>query len=363
MKIAMIGAAASIHTVKLVNKLAELGHNVTLFSLSCHKAGKNSIDQRVLVVYLEGAGVLSYYLKANELRQKLKIGEFDIINAHYASGYGTLARRAKAAPLVLSVWGSDVYDVPHKNPVNFHIVQKNLKYAEWITSTSAIMAKEVEQFFPDRKKRITVVPFGVNLSLFQKKEGAALDRGTIRIGIVKSLKKIYAIDTILQAVAELMKKTGKTIELLICGDGPERKNLEALTSELQITKNVIWKGNVLNDEIPEILETVDIFVQCSVRESFGVAAVEAMAMELPVVATDVEGFREVVDHGKTGLLVPINCPQKMSDALLTLVEDPKLRQEMGKRGREKVEKLYNFDDNVKQMLAVYQAVCGYMRLY
>lgn len=356
MKIAIIGAAVSIHTVKFVNSFVELGHDVTLFSLTCHREGENIIDRRVRIIYLQGSSALSYYLKANELRRELEEGCFDVVNAHYASGYGTLARWAKAKSLVLSVWGSDVYDVPHKNPMNFHIVKKNLEYARLILSTSMIMAREVEKFFPGQKKEIAVIPFGVNLSLFTKRKDTALSNDLIRIGMVKSLKRVYAIDNLIRAVADLIERTSRTVELIICGDGAERSSLEQLVKELNIGTHVIWKGAVPNNKIPEILQQIHIFVQSSVRESFGVAAVEAMAMELPVVATDVEGFREVVDNGKTGFLVPINCPQEMSDALLTLVEDPKLREEMGKCGRQKVERLYNFDYNVKQMLAAYEKV-------
>ena len=110
------------------------------------------------------------------------------------------------------------------------------------------------------------------------------------------------------------------------------------------------------EELPELLRNVDIFVMPSIREEFGVAAVEAQAMEIPVVSTRVGGVPEVVLDGETGILVEPGDSEQLAQAILTLIENPALRRQMGKRGREHVLANYRWEDNAALMENLYQRI-------
>jgi glycosyltransferase involved in cell wall biosynthesis len=123
---------------------------------------------------------------------------------------------------------------------------------------------------------------------------------------------------------------------------------------LDLTRNVSFLGAVAHSQVPELLENVDIFVMPSIREEFGVAAVEAQAMEIPVVATKVGGVPEVVLDGETGILVAPGNIEQLAQAVLTLIENPALRRQMGERGRRHVLANYRWEDNAALMEKLYQ---------
>ncbi|MDR0314669.1 MAG: glycosyltransferase family 4 protein, partial [Oscillospiraceae bacterium] len=106
MKIAFVAPASSIHTARWVNSLSENNIDITLFSLRCHRDIDGAISDKVKITYLAGKNSLAYFTSSNELRKHLDNEDFDLVNTHYASGYGTLARLAKARPMLLNVWGS-----------------------------------------------------------------------------------------------------------------------------------------------------------------------------------------------------------------------------------------------------------------
>ncbi len=140
----------------------------------------------------------------------------------------------------------------------------------------------------------------------------------------------------------------------MAGSGELRSQLEELTGQLGLTRNISFLGAIEHRQVPEILRNVDIFVMPSIREEFGVAAVEAQAMEIPVVSTRVGGVPEVVLDGETGILVEPGDSEQLAQAILTLIENPALRRQMGKRGRKHVLANYRWEDNAALMERLYQ---------
>lgn len=152
MKILFLSAANSIHTVRWVNALSERGNEVVLVSQRNHQVMENAISEAVRVIYLHFGGVAGYYLNAIEMHNICEREQADVINVHYASGYGTLARIAKLPNVILNVWGSDVYEFPCRGKIQEKILRKNLAYANIIASTSYAMKCQIEKFL-DKKRR------------------------------------------------------------------------------------------------------------------------------------------------------------------------------------------------------------------
>lgn len=358
MKIALIACAASVHTVKWANALAAREHQVTLISAACHADIDGAVSPEVRIIYLKGRPPFFYYTAAARLRRILKREGFDVVNTHYASGYGTLARLAGARPMVLSVGGSDVYEFPYQSAMKHRIICKNLLFADALASTSHAMARQVQRVLDRPQIPVTVTPFGVDINALRprpKPEGQAQG---LCIGIIKTLKKNYGIDVLIRAFALLRQDCGDStaLRLVIVGEGEEAAALKALAAELGQEAHVDFVGRIPHSQVPQMLSGFDIFAVCSRRESFGVSLVEAMACGLPTVATDAEGFLEVTDNGTVSLIVPYGDARALADALKRLTDDPDLRRKLGAMGRKRVEEEYDWVKNVGVMEALYRNV-------
>ena len=141
--------------------------------------------------------------------------------------------------------------------------------------------------------------------------------------------------------------------MLLVGDGPSRDELVRLAAELKLEDRVEFTGAVAHDDVKAMLERMDIFAIPSTWEGFGVAALEASAMELPVVGSRIHGLPDVVIEGETGLLVPAADPVPLADAIAKLALDPQLRRRMGEAGRAFVLKEYRWQDNARLMEVLY----------
>lgn len=359
MKILFLAPANSIHTVRWVNALAERGNKVVLASLSNHRDEKKIIAEKVKIVYLPVQGTKGYYLNAHYLFRLYKKICPDVVNAHYASGYGTLARIARLPHLLLSVWGSDVYDFPYESKIKMYILKKNLLYAERLASTSNAMARQVERLIGKRK--IAITPFGVDIDRFKKAEELKKEQGIFTVGIVKTLDYKYGIDVVIKAFSIFDKRMGKEAaerRLVIYGEGKDREELGKLCYRLGIERKVIFKGTIDNSKVPLALNQMDAacFGSRLDSESFGVSVVEAMACEVPVVVTDTDGFKEVVVDGQTGYIVKRDDCEEMAEKICLLFQDGETRRRFGSNGRIRVKELYDWERNVNEMIDIYNKI-------
>lgn len=173
------------------------------------------------------------------------------------------------------------------------------------------------------------------------------------IGTVARLERAKGIRYLVSAMPEVVSRFPNTV-LVIVGDGSKRCELTSLSSELGISQNVIFTGQ-LTDPGP-ILSILDVFVLPSLREALGLAILEAMAFSLPVVATRVGGIPEAVVHNETGILVPPGNSEALTRALLGLAENPAMRKAHGAAGRKRFLKLFTDSAMAGQTLAVYKRV-------
>lgn len=359
MKILFIAPANSIHTVRWVNSLSKVGEEVVLVSLANHKESVDEISETVKVIYLPVKGASGYYLNAPYLKRISNKICPDVINVHYASGYGTLARIAKLTNVILSVWGSDVYQFPFQSPSKMKIIKKNLNYAKKITSTSYCMAAQIKKLISDSD--IAVIPFGVDISKF-KKIDIVKDYNKFTVGIIKTLLPVYGIDVVIHAFYEfykiLCKENKIQLELVIYGSGLQKEELESLCMELKIEKMVSFKGYINHNLVPEAWNGIDVACFGSREESFGVSAIEAMACEVPVIVTEADGFKEIIEDKITGYVVPLEDYKKMSFYLKSIFMNSYLVRDMRKAARKKVEELYDWNKGVNTMLELYQEMGG-----
>lgn len=360
MKILFLSAAKSIHTVKWVNAFAKRGHEVFLIYNKGHEPKEDALDKKVHLHQLRYGGGAGYYLNARELFKLEKEICPDVINVHYASGYGTLARQAHLSPYILSIWGSDVYDFPYSGKIKNLILKRNVRNAAYLASTSNCMARQLKKVMEDDNLEVAITPFGVDLDLFNPELFEPKEKEEFIIGNIKALEDKYGIKELVLAFGKLKKEIDeekifeKPLKLLIYGNGSQKENLESLIKEQRLEDSVKLMGRIPNDKVPEALNKFDIFCSLSREESFGVSAVEAMAMKKVVVASNADGLREVIENGVTGLLVQYTDIGLIKDRLKQLVLDEHLRKKMGTAGRMRVESLYDWRRNVEHMLELYE---------
>jgi len=359
MRIVLLSGASSIHTIRWANGLNSAGHEVHVIS---QHPPVDSLDPQVVLHQLPNRGVLGYFTMVPRVRRLLERLMPDLVNAHYASGYGTTARLVGWRPWVLSVWGSDVYDFPSKSWVHAWLVKKNIMAADRVASTSNCMADQTRSIAPELVD-IAITPFGVDMAKYGQVV-AKVDQpgGHVVIGTVKAMASKYGVDTLIEAFALLKKRfrvTGDGIAdklvLRLVGDGPQIDQLRALALRVGVADSVTFVGRVPHTEVPLELAKMDVYVALSRldSESFGVAILEAGAAARPVVVSDAGGLPEVTVDGKTGIVVPRDNPEAAAEALEILVRDPLLREQMGGAGRRHVQDNYSWEMCIDRMLLLY----------
>ena len=202
--------------------------------------------------------------------------------------------------------------------------------------------RDVVSLYDAPEHKVEVIPAGVNLDMFSPVEqnaarreiGVAEENVILYVGRVEPLK---GIDILVRAVPLL--ECADNLRLLIVGGNPsgdaERGRLESMAESLGIRDSVTFTGPVPQDRLPAYYSAADVFVLPSHAESFGLAALEAMACGTPVVVSRVGGLKTFVENGKTGYLAPWRCPESFAQRLDMLLANPHLRHAMGRAAREK----------------------------
>jgi glycosyltransferase involved in cell wall biosynthesis len=360
MKVLLLSDTGSEHTEKWALGLAGIGIETGLFSFN--KAAYEWYHHPGITVFFEPdkninpestLTKISYLKYVRVLRKIIRHFKPDILHAHYASSYGLVGALSGFHPYILSVWGADVYDFPKRSGMHRRVFSHNLKKADYLLSTSEIMKKEIEGY---TDKPIKVIPFGVNTEVFHPRLETN-GNGTIRIGTIKPIEEKYGIRHIIEA-AELLKDGDQRFEFYLIGPSRNREYYEQMLEEKKLKDRFVITGRIPFSEVQDYHNKLDIFLNVSVEESesFGVATVEAMACEKPVIVTDTGGLLEVVDNGKFGQVVRKGDSAGLAQAIRDLAADPDYRQKLGKRARQHVLECYDWNKNLEQMAALYEQV-------
>ncbi len=304
-------------------------------------------------------GISSYHNPLNTFKmiRLLKFARPDIVHTHgyFASVIGRLAARKAGIPVILAHVHSTYWEYKkrhlmierklsrftHKIICCSKAVENFVKNTEKITDNKTIViynGVDEERFCPLKSPTSIRAEFGMS-------EEAAV------VGTVSSLTPHKGHEYLIQA-ASLVLNTLPSAKFIIVGDGPLRKRLEDQAKNLDIHPAVIFTGT--RKDIPEILSLMDVFVLPShTREGLGIAIIEAMAAERPVVATEIGGIPEVVNDGETGLLVPPGDAEALSKAIIELLRNPKKTKEMGVKGRTRVKEKFTTKKMLSEIEHVY----------
>jgi sugar transferase (PEP-CTERM/EpsH1 system associated) len=251
---------------------------------------------------------------------------------HFVHGeHGTLELRPRNLPIQRWVWGR----------------------ADRVLSVSSKLADRMAEEVGFPHSRIQVVRNGADLTKFGiiartvARQSLEIPDTQFVIGTVGRLVPVKDQDTLLAALVYL-RNAGVRCLALIAGEGPLRLGLETRARTLNLGSVLRFLGN--RDDVDRVLAMLDVFVLTSVSEGLPNTILEAMASGLPVVSTNVGGVDELVENGKTGILVPPKNPEMLAAAVSTLARDPELRGRMGAEGQRKARAGFG----LRRMLDEYQ---------
>ncbi len=285
----------------------------------------------------------------HEIRPKL-------LHVLWAYGSGTYGARSDYKPTILSPWGSEITIFPNqkglKGMVQRRLIVEALGKADYLCATSKFLASAINELVPD-KPSPDIFSYGVNTSVFDPDrvtdkfefkwpDGAPLGDRTVTVGFFKALKPKYGPEFLVDAIA-MASRVIPGIRCVMAGSGDMKDQLVEQARKLGIVDRIVFPGRIPYEDMPKALNSIDIFAMPSRYEELGVAALEASAMRVPVIVTDRWGMKEVMIDGVTGVFIGMGDTEKLAENLIELSNNPTLRLELGKAGREFVKEKYEFD--------------------
>lgn len=224
-----------------------------------------------------------------------------------------------------------------------------LRSADHITAISSYLATYVRRF---SKAPIDLIPNGVSIRDFSRETSITTPHRAIS---VSRLVQKNNVENIIRAMAYVLPIVPDA-RLTIVGDGPLRRHLEGLASNLKLSKVVDFIGSVAPRELPEVLSGAGVFVRPSLSEGLGSAFLEAMAVRVPVVASAVGGIPDIVHDGETGLLCDPSDPTDIARQIIRLMTDIGLRDHIVKEAFRMVETNYDWDIIAQRMGRLYRSM-------
>jgi len=355
-------------------ELAALGHEVHFISYS-QPFRLNGRDDGI---FYHEVPVSSYPLfefppydlaLASRMAEVAEFNGLDLLHVHYAIPHSVsallarqmLAARGRRLPFVTTLHGTDITLVGLDRsylPITRYAIQES----DGVTSISQYLKDKTLQDF-DVTRPIEVVPNFVNCDLYTPITDEAV-RAAARSRLAQSneailmhlsnFRPVKRVVDVVKVFAQVVCET--PARLVLVGDGPERSAAEWLARDLRIHEKIHFMGK--QERVNELLPLADLLLMPSELESFGLAALEAMACKVPSIATRVGGVPELIDDGVTGLLYPVGDVEAMAQGALGLLQDRPRLEAMREAGRKTAQKRFCASLLVPQYVRYYEKIIG-----
>ena len=257
--------------------------------------------------------------------------KLDVLHVHYAIPHASAAFMAKQIlrargiqiPVVTTLHGTDITLVG-KDASFEPVVTFSINQSDGVTSVSADLRRETYEYFAVEKD-ITVIPNFIDLHRFKKQDkshfrAAIAPEGEKLLVHTSNFRTVKRVEDVLKIFVGVREQI--PAKLLLVGDGPDRNRMEKMARDLDVHRDLRFLGKL--EAVEEVLSVGDLFLMPSENESFGLAALEAMACEVPVVSTNAGGIPELNVHGVTGMLSEIGDVEDMIKNALYVLDDENL---------------------------------------
>ena len=284
----------------------------------------------------------------------------DVLHVHYAIPHaisGFLAQQVLKEhadlKLVTTLHGTDITLVGLE-PTFHPLVRFSLEQSNRITAVSSFLEERTRQNFGSELE-IDVIPNFVDTDVYKRHEQDDLanhlkPNGEAVLMHVSNFRPVKRVQDCVRILAEVRKQL--PARLILVGDGPDRSDTERLCRELNVSEHVTFLGK--QNALPEILSMADVFLLPSQQESFGLSALEAMSCGAPVVATNIGGIGEVVEHGECGYLAELGDVHRMARYCLDLLQNSKKLESFRIRARKRAVDKFDINLVVPAYEKIYQ---------
>ncbi|WP_051632972.1 N-acetyl-alpha-D-glucosaminyl L-malate synthase BshA [Thermonema rossianum] len=270
--------------------------------------------------------------------------DLDLLHVHYAIPHASAAYMARQilldkgvyVPFITTLHGTDITLVG-KEPSYAPVVAFSINQSDGVTAVSKHLRDETMSFF-DIRREIEVIPNFIDLQRFRRQQKehfrkAICPQGEKLLVHTSNFRKVKRVHDVIEVFYRVRQEI--PVKLLLIGDGPERSHAEKRCRELKICNDVRFLGKL--EAVEEVLSVADVFLMPSEKESFGLAALEAMACEVPVVSSNAGGLPELNEHGKTGFVSPVGDVESMTRHTLQLLRDDELLARFRRQARQRAE--------------------------
>jgi len=299
---------------------------------------------------------------ASKLVDVVKFENLDILHVHYAIPHAAVAYMAKKIlltegryiPVVTTLHGTDITLVGSNNAFA-PVVAFSINKSDGVTAVSESLRQQTVDLF-NIQKEIRVIYNFIDFDRFKKIDKdhfkrAIAPNGERILTHTSNFRKVKRIEDVILVFKKVYEKIPS--KLLLIGDGPERHSMEELCRKLDLSHEVRFLGK--QDAIEELLAVSDLFIMASESESFGLAALEAMACEVPVISTNVGGLPEVNIHGETGFLSEVGDIEQMAHHAIAILSDEEKLQQFRKNALAQARR-FDIDNILPQYEAYYEEV-------
>lgn len=283
--------------------------------------------------------------------EKQQLNHLHIHFANAASTVGLIAARIFPIQYSITVHGPDEFYNTHE-----FLLTEKIKQARFICCISYFAQSQLMAVSPpDCWDKFDISPLGVDPERFSPRP-APENTDRFEILCVGRLVPVKGQHILVDAVAKLLAE-GRTVHLRLVGDGPDRESLTQAVAARQLSQHITFEGAVNQDLILDFYQKADVFVLASFAEGVPVVLMEAMAMEIPCITTHITGIPELIESGQ-GLLVPPSDVDKLAAAIARLIDEPELRLNIAKAGREKVLRSYELARNTERLGDIFRRRLG-----
>lgn len=298
------------------------GHQCFLVSL------ENGIQTKAEEFLIHSKIFPSFLKYPSSVRKVKKIVEKikpDLINAHFVPNYGFIGALLGQSPLVVSTWGSDILISPQKSFLHKLRAKYVLNNADLITTDAKILTQAILDL-GIKETRVIENPMGVDKNLISDCEKKRFDssypqeKNHFVILSNRRLEPVYGVQTLLKAVPMVIKQAQKTAKFVIVGEGSEKNRLTQLTRDLKVEEYVEFRGELSRKDLIDCYKGSEIYISTSLSDSTSVSLLEAMALGLIPIVTDIPGNREWIEE-KNGFLFPISDHYALAKQIIYVINE------------------------------------------